>query len=250
MRIFRRLKDHDGEIHRDIFSLALELSGVIHPKTALVSHASEAVTPYSTVDCDEFLRFILEYDRSSQTLFGEAFSRKADKFGSIGVDDAVSLCHDFLDLGLEAPGKVLKEIFAEVAGVGVTELDGQECSQALDLYNVRQGFSKEDYKEVTSMFTKLDSNGDATLQSNEVQRAVSYIGYTQITPNTISEVFEEISVGAGDLMTAMDLLVFLRKVREKETAVLFDLYEERYRWQSWAVSGGVVPCRSRHGIYG
>merc|ERR1719235_2388274 len=81
-------------------------------------------------------------------------------------------------LGIEPMKHVLDKVIEEVDENGTGDLDFDEFETVMDIFRKREGFAKEEYDEIFSLFQRFDRDNSGTMDSKEVHIALEWLGFS------------------------------------------------------------------------
>eukprot|EP00928_Gymnodinium_smaydae_P004233 TRINITY_DN11465_c0_g6_i4.p1 TRINITY_DN11465_c0_g6~~TRINITY_DN11465_c0_g6_i4.p1 ORF type:complete len:1134 (-),score=238.06 TRINITY_DN11465_c0_g6_i4:551-3952(-) len=226
--VFKRLKDSDGELHRDVLPRALELLGYVSPEREWVRVAYDSLTKYSTLDQDEFISFVYAYEGQQESSGAKLFA-EYDADGS-GLIDEEELSLLLRSMGITPLDYVVKGILQEVCtrsnDAEDTEISYGEFRKLLEIIRSREGFTLQEVEEFKAVFALFDRLKDGELQTSMLTSALCYLGYA-LPSSEISCIQKEVDVDGSGTISEQEFLVCLRKVREREIARIRRLVGEK-----------------------
>ncbi|CAJ1344096.1 unnamed protein product [Effrenium voratum] len=212
------------ELHREDLPAALGMAGwaVTKEIRLLIEEAYDSLFQYNTMTQNEFLQFFEHFQALEKQRAFEAFQTfDADGSGTI----------DFEELGalLESQGifplhHVIYELACEACGGLVESLDFAQFQRILEILREREGFTREERAVFEDAFDKCDSDGSGSLDAMEIGRVLAVVGFSQ--EMKFEELLEEVDVEQKNQLTKQDFLVFMRKIRERDTQYIRDYFRE------------------------
>jgi Ca2+-binding EF-hand superfamily protein len=181
------------------------------------------VTPYDRLDLDEFVTFIEEYEQLeanwAKTLFTEY---DADSSGTLDMEEITIL---FDNLGFTPMTHVILDIIREVDPANVDELTFEEFWEVMLHLRINEGFTKAEVRHFEILFAKFDTDGSGDLETKELSRILTYLGYV-IDPAVVKKIVEEVDVDGNGELDSHEFRVCMRKIREYEVAQIRKLFAQ------------------------
>lgn len=215
--VFRRLRDTDGEMHKDNLGKSLELLGYSAPARDSIATAHAQVSSYSTLNFEEFVDFVNKYGEFQGKLDLELFEA-FDEDGS-GQVDFTELCAVLEHLGITPMRHVVGRIVSEVCDtedLQEAELTYDQFKKLMHILRAREGHTQEEVAEFKAAFHRFDVRKDGELHTQELASAIFYLGYA-MDEKKIEAIGRELDVDLDSKgINEREFLVCLRKVRERE----------------------------------
>jgi calmodulin len=212
LRIFSRLAD-DGELHKDHLLAAIQAAGFPKPNIEWVAEILGRLTPYITIDMNEFNAFMEEYElkeqEQSQALFLEY---DADGSGALDMDE---ISHLFAFLGFTPMAHVIEDIIKDVGTKSPGELSFGEFWQVMLHLRINEGFSRAENEKFMELFKTFDADFSGELEAKELARILVYLGYA-MEPDVVADILKEVDCDGNGSLDAREFQVCMRKVRERE----------------------------------
>ncbi|CAE8649147.1 unnamed protein product [Polarella glacialis] len=209
---FQRLQV-SGEIHKESLPAAIELAGFAMPRKAWVDEILSELTSFSTLDLDEFIKLLNDYETKQ---FGECsriFHRfDEDKSGTIEAHELAAVLEH---CGITALDQVIAEIVVEAGPANAASLTEEEFKRVLNIIYTYEGYSKREVEKLKMVFQKFDFSGDGALDIVELHAALCWLGYA-LSEAAVKQIADKVDIGGKGKLREHEFLVCMRKVREKE----------------------------------
>lgn len=216
IKVFRRFQD-DGTVHVDDLIKCLKALGFLSVHEDWVPGLLKHVTNYSQCNMDNFLRFINAYtDKQTRMLKLDFKNMDTDEDGTLSTDELGELLHSW---GIIPMSHVLQEVLDEVDEDGTGNLDFDEFVNVVYLLRLRQGFSRTEYEEITSIFLAFDRLNLGTMDTSDVRVALDWLGFA-IAPDQVASIIADIDLDGSGRIDELEWLTGMRKVREAKVAEL------------------------------
>jgi len=220
--IFRRLQN-DGEFHKERLAEALPFTGFPKPNPEWVSEAALSVTPYSTMDLDEFVLIMEEYEVREHNFAKKLFIEfDTDANGTMDLEEMSVL---FESLGFAPMTHVILDIIREIEPEDPDELSFDEFWQVMLHLRINEGFTRAEVRRFTELFETFDGDGSGELESQELTRIVVYLGH-HLEPKVTASILSEVDVNGNGSLDSREFLMCMRKVREYEVADMQRVFAE------------------------
>jgi len=210
--VFEKFVD-DGNVHHDDMCQALEVLGFVQPIQTWVDEVFTSITRYTTIGIQEFAAFVQGYDARQRRAYKEEFDNyDKDSSGTIDHEELAEILAHF---GIEPMSHVLEEVVAEVDEDGSGQVDLTEFYEVMEIVRGRQGFSLREYEDFLGIFKKFDFDGGGEISSEELVKALVYLGFNT-TQEVAENIVQEIDIDNSGSMNEREFLVCMRKVRERD----------------------------------
>lgn len=223
---FRRLRI-GSDIHRDKLEHAMELAGFgPRPRSDWTEQILRDMTRYSTLNLKEFIVFLRRFRAREVRSLEDAFA-KIDHTGAgmIGGEEFGELLEG---CGIVPVDQVVRELLIEVGQKNVRGHSLDECKRAFAILRERHGLSRKDVEKCRRTFAKFDCNGGGALDTKELTRILSWLGYAS-TREEAELLFADVGVGLGGTMNDAELLIVMRKLRDRDVRHLQDVLGDAQR---------------------
>lgn len=221
---FNRLADAK-ELHRDVLPQALGLVGWAMTKEIrrLVDEAYNSLFQYNTMNQNEFMTFFAKFRQLEKQRAKNAFTAfDADRSGSIDFEELGAL---FESQGIFPLQHVIYELAMEACdGSLVDGLDFNAFQRVLEILREREGFTREERAFFEDVFDKCDGDGSGSLDTLEIGRVLVSLGYSR--EMKFEEILAEVDIQQKNQLTKQDFLVFMRKIRERDTEHIRNYFRE------------------------
>eukprot|EP00929_Paragymnodinium_shiwhaense_P066037 TRINITY_DN33095_c0_g1_i3.p1 TRINITY_DN33095_c0_g1~~TRINITY_DN33095_c0_g1_i3.p1 ORF type:complete len:789 (-),score=238.32 TRINITY_DN33095_c0_g1_i3:371-2737(-) len=225
--VFKRLRDADGELHRDQLIRVLGLLGYVEPEAVWVNEVFDGLFAYSTLNQDELLTFVLAYEERQEQEGAKLFAQ-TDIDGS-GLIDFSELRRLLYNIGITPMQHVIEGIVKEaVKGRVVGDLKNVKLSylefrQVAEIVRAQEGFTRAEVDEFQRIFDYFDADESGELDTRELMSTLSYLGYA-LEMNEVAEIAEEVDLDGSGSISLFEFLACLRKVREREILRICDIF--------------------------
>eukprot|EP00441_Pelagodinium_beii_P043394 CAMPEP_0197627016 /NCGR_PEP_ID=MMETSP1338-20131121/5749_1 /TAXON_ID=43686 ORGANISM="Pelagodinium beii, Strain RCC1491" /NCGR_SAMPLE_ID=MMETSP1338 /ASSEMBLY_ACC=CAM_ASM_000754 /LENGTH=1038 /DNA_ID=CAMNT_0043197627 /DNA_START=1 /DNA_END=3117 /DNA_ORIENTATION=- len=220
--IFKKLQDHN-EIHNDDLPRALELSGFAAVQRKWVDDIFWGMSEYSTIEIDDYLRFMKMYQTKQHKEYEIAF-RACDEDGS-GFVESAELAELLRSFGIEPMSHVLQQAIEEVDEDGRGELDLEEFKNLMRMLVTREGFSRDEYENFVCIYQRFDRDGSGTCSTKELSSILNWLGYS-VPADVVAQIAGEVDVDGSGEIDEREFLMCMRKVRERELKIVVKVMEE------------------------
>eukprot|EP00403_Amphidinium_massartii_P022163 CAMPEP_0178390020 /NCGR_PEP_ID=MMETSP0689_2-20121128/10428_1 /TAXON_ID=160604 /ORGANISM="Amphidinium massartii, Strain CS-259" /LENGTH=885 /DNA_ID=CAMNT_0020010511 /DNA_START=6 /DNA_END=2663 /DNA_ORIENTATION=+ len=223
--VFRRLQQ-DGEVHVDCLKRALELLAFVSPDDSWIKEVLEYMTQYRTLDFEEFVDFVVDYKAREELAGAEFFAQVDDDHsGLINLNELATLLGY---CGMFPMIHVLENIAMEVTAL--KDVSGDEIFTYDDFRRIfevlkgREGFTLEDAEKYKDVFQMFDHDHSGDMDTRELMSALGYLGFA-LPREVVIEVAQEVDVDDSGSMNEMEFLKCIRKVHERETACMRQMFD-------------------------
>jgi len=230
-------KDAD-EVHRDDLLKALELIGFPDPNSTWVQDLMDD-HPYSTLDFGEFSEFLARY-KVKQNFEQDMLFARFDADGSGSIDSA-ELADVMTELFSVTPIKlVLDEIVRDITGHESGDINKADFLKAVAVMRQTEGFTRQERQCFQRAFSKCDWQERGRIETNDLSKALWYLGYMPYTQE-IAAIGAEVDVGGRKGLDRNEFMRCMKKVREYEISCVWRVLHRR-RSRSGKVScSGSLP---------
>jgi Ca2+-binding EF-hand superfamily protein len=222
VNVFSKMKD-DGQIHHDDLPRALALAGFECPDMRWIDEVYDAITKYSSIGQEEFVRFVRGYAHRQREAYAAAFA-KCDEDGS-GMVTAGELKNLLRSFGSEPMRHVFAELIREVDQDQSNCLDLAEFEKVMELIRTREGFTKKEYDEFMVVYMRFDRDGSGEIDASELRSALNWLGYA-VNNERSQQIVSEVDVDGSGNINEREFLICMRKVREHELSILADTIKQ------------------------
>ncbi|CAK9088288.1 Calmodulin-like protein 1 (OsCaM61) [Durusdinium trenchii] len=200
---------YDGEIHSDDIPRALLHCGFEDTRPRLVASALQKVAEYNTLDEDEFLHFMCEYE---EELKEDAFQH-FQKYMADGRLPFSSLPSILKEMELQPCRRVLTQLTEEVMGEprGLTL---PEFERTLELLRARYCFLLEELEHFKNVFQVFDRDCSGGMSLAELSSAFAWLGFP-IT-GSVCRLHQQHDLDDKGALTQTEFLRCLRSLYEEE----------------------------------
>ncbi|CAK0832624.1 unnamed protein product, partial [Prorocentrum cordatum] len=221
-KVFEALKV-DGEVHHTDLTRALQMAGFQAPDQACVCAAKESVTHWSTLTKAQFNEFAVAFERENEKLQDAMFAKfDIDGSGQIDRGELESLLENF---GIVPMRHILDEVLNEVDEDGSGNVGLDEFRKVFEILRMREGFSKEEFSELTELFDKLDLDGSGEMDIRELTVLLGYLDYNLGT-NERDVIVKEVDTDGSGELCEVEFLLFMRRCRQIEMRKLTDAFKK------------------------
>jgi len=201
----------EGKVHHDDVPKALTSLGFVNPKPEWIDEAFKKVTKYVSICLDDFLYFLTCYESLQLAYYKQEFEQcDEDGSGQVECDELIGLMKK---LGILPMKHVLDQVVAEVDENGNGELDFGEFEAVMDILRRREGFAKEEFDEISSLFKRFDRDGSGSMDTKEVHMALKWLGFS-FKDDQADKIIREVDQDGSGQIDEIEWFVCMRKVRE------------------------------------
>lgn len=213
---FQRLQNQ-GEVDKELLMQAIELAGFTIQRQEWMEEVAADITTYTTLDCDEFMRFLQNYEAKQYDVFITVFRHfDVDGNGHLESDELAALLEN---CGITALDQVLKEILVEVAPVDSSHLTLEEFRRVIEIITVNEGFSSREIMKLKEVFRRFDLDRGGFLDTGELHKAMAWLGFA-ISPEEAAEISNSCDIGGKGQLEEHEFFAFMRKVKEREITLV------------------------------
>lgn len=213
---FQRLQNQ-GEVHKELLMQAIELAGFTIHRQEWLDEVVADITTYTTLDCDEFMRFLQNYEAKQYDVFITVFRHfDVDGNGHLESDELAALLEN---CGITALDQVLKEILVEVAPVDSSHLTLDEFRRVIEIIHVNEGFSSREIMKLKEVFRRFDLDRGGFLDTGELHKAMAWLGFA-ISPEEVADISNSCDIGGKGQLEEHEFFAFMRKVKEREITLV------------------------------
>eukprot|EP00913_Durusdinium_trenchii_P029530 g27682.t1 len=218
---FKRLSDAK-ELHRDSLPQALGLVGwtVTKEVQSLIDEAYRSIYKYNTINQNEFMYFFAKFRQLEKQRAKEAFTAfDADGSGTIDFEELGSL--------FESQG-IFPLHHTEEACEGRLEdgLDFTAFQRVLEILRERQGFTREERAFFEDVFDKCDGDGSGRSETHSCCALCVRRTSCVDAEMKFEELLAEVDIQQTNQLSKQDFLVFMRKIRERDTNYIRNYFRE------------------------
>eukprot|EP00927_Polykrikos_kofoidii_P073138 TRINITY_DN6920_c0_g1_i2.p1 TRINITY_DN6920_c0_g1~~TRINITY_DN6920_c0_g1_i2.p1 ORF type:complete len:1352 (-),score=237.97 TRINITY_DN6920_c0_g1_i2:102-4157(-) len=214
--VFRRF-GHDGCIHCDDVTRAINACGVIAPNHDWIMDVFKQITNYSTIRPHEFQDLVTAYDKMATKMYYEEFQRfDTDCSGTVDVEELGDIVASF---GIEPLEHVLVEIIKDVDANGSGDIDVHEFYEVIKRMKKREGFSEDEYDHFFSVFNRFDRGKNGQIHVECLCQILGYMGYL-VSRNVLKTCVEEVDVDLSGTLDFCEFLGCMRRIRDSEIGEL------------------------------
>jgi len=206
------------------------------------AHVMEVVNQVATggpLSLDEFAKVVVVFEKHRSREMWTQF-HELDSDGS-GAVSSRELRHLLWDRGFTVSIDAVEEILNEVDDNTSGEIDFTEFSRAVQIIDIRRGFTKQESEDLFSLFDRYDDDGSGEITCDELASLLGYFG----TPTSIKQAQKVVSSFDvnGDLKLGREEFLAVMRIRlEDEIADLRTLFAEFDVDQSGTIdSSEVLP---------
>jgi len=221
--IYWKLKDRDvGEVHKDNLSRALDLAGFSYPVSEWIEEIALQITHYSTLGQQEFFQFIEAYSRKQAEHYAAVFyGCDKDKARRLELPE---LPHIFDCINIDVMAHILRELFAEVCN-GERSIDLKGFMKMMELYKLREGFSREEIEDFMRVFELFDVDGSDSIDASGFACMLSWLGFSWSNDydfkrpslkREVLEVYEAADTTKSGTLNQRELIICMRRMRSLE----------------------------------
>lgn len=213
---FQRLQNQ-GEVDKELLMQAIELAGFTIQRQEWMEEVVTDITTYTTLDCDEFMRFLQNYEAKQYDVFITVFRHfDVDGNGHLESDELAALLEN---CGITALDQVLKEILVEVAPVDSSHLTLEEFRRVIEIIHVNEGFSSREIMKLKEVFRRFDLDRGGFLDTGELHKAMAWLGFA-ISPEEVADISNSCDIGGKGQLEEHEFFAFMRKVKEREITLV------------------------------
>ena len=205
---------YDGEIHSDDLPKALLHSGFEDCRPHLIASALAKVAEYSTLDEDEFLNFMCQYEEDQQ----EDASDHFQKFAENGHVCFSSMTDLLSALELFPRRRVLVQIISEVAESEMKSLTFEEFQKTVQILRQRHCFLQEELEHFKNVFQVFDRDNSGGMTLAELSSALAWLGFP--ISGSLLSLHRHHDLDDTGALTEVEFLRCLRCLYEDEARVI------------------------------
>lgn len=230
---------YDGEIHLEDLTKALKCCGVKDPRVSMVHDVLRNLTPYTSLDLTEFVRFVCLFEASLQSTHRFEFQRfDSDATGTVAIEDIGLLLEK---LGMIARQCVVEELVGEVRGGGVGRLDFGRVEKIVSLLSARDGFLRGELEEFRRVFRNFDRVQSGYIITSDLASALAWLGFP-ISPERTRALYQEEDTDGDGRLSESVFLRCLRRAYECENESIRRFLDAQERDGLKAVSGAAMEA--------
>jgi len=217
----------DREIHKDQLAAALQKLGFLEVRDDWVAELALRITKYSTLDEDEFDRFVQLYEERFSEDFAKLFAEFHEGGGQhMHLEEVSNLLKA---RGLATMKYAIQEVLEELHTARDGEawrLEPMAFLQLIDLMRDREMFPKDELHELRHAFSKWSRNGE--MHATDVLQVFLFLGWSSHSPAVVSHCDELVKMHKGARLgiNQREFLLVARKVREREIALVKEEVEK------------------------
>jgi Ca2+-binding EF-hand superfamily protein len=217
---FEHFQD-DREIHKDHLAAALQKLGFLEVRDDWVEELALRVTKYSTLDEDEFDRFVQLYEERFSEDFAKLFAEFHEGGGShMHLQEVSNLLKA---RGLATMKYAIQEVLEELNTARAGEawrLEPMAFLQLIDLMREREMFPRDELQELKHAFSKWSRSGE--MHATDVRQVFIFLGWSRHSPAVVSHCDELVKTHKGARLgiNQREFLLVARKVREREIELM------------------------------
>jgi len=162
------------EIHQDDLDELMQYLGYLRASEEDVMKIKEEVTPYSTLEWEEFINFAERFSKWEAHSFRVIFDKfDADGGGSLSTAELSSFLSS---LGFTPLRKVVREALSIVDEDGSGSIGFEELVLLITIYRRSEGFTNDEIMDLRDSFAKeLEGIGEGTVVREPVKRFIGNI---------------------------------------------------------------------------
>jgi Ca2+-binding EF-hand superfamily protein len=219
-KVFEVLKV-DGEVHHTDLRRALEMAGFQKPDQECIDAAKLKVTQWSTLSAAQFNEFAIHFGTEMEKLQDRMFVIfDTDNSGEIDRGELECLLQHF---GVIPMRHVLDEVLREVDEDHSGNVGLDEFRKAFDILRLREGFSKQEFQDLTDLFKKLDLDGSGEMDKREVTVVLGYLDY-RLDADERDRIMAEVDTDGSGELSEFEFPLFMRRCRQIEMRKLTDAF--------------------------
>jgi len=225
--VFMRFRaDDNNEVEKEVLHEIFSHLGYLRVTEEDVSRLADQVTPYATLDFEEFVLLAEKYAYHEFTQFKVIFdSVDLDGNGDLDSDEIMGL---MTQLGITPLQKVLEEALQVVDDNCDGKINFEEFVHLMAVYRVTEGFSAAEVEELKAVFDRFalrapavgSQPGDVQIRSSSLTEAMLHMFGPQAMKLAL-KLSEQLRSMGGPMQQEQGLnfsefLVWARILREKE----------------------------------
>jgi len=219
--VFRKLLD-DGEVHRDSLQLALTFIGFVAPDQCWIDQVYSAITNYSSLSLEDFMKFVSAYEVRQHQAYAEAFVEyDEDGSGSVEVGELATLLRTF---GIQPMRHVLEEVIEEVDEDGAGSVELGEFETLMEIIKEREGFTKSQHSMIMGVYTRFDRDCSGEIDTKELIAILTWLGYV-VDPDRMGSIVKEVDIDGSGSINEREYLMCIRKVRDQEIEKVINIMQ-------------------------
>jgi len=209
---------YDGEIHADDLTKALLHSGIEDVRPELIALVLCKVAEYNTLDEDEFLHFMCQYEEEQR----EDALTHFQNFAVNGQVTMESMSGLLAALELNPRGRVLRQICQEVSGERLFEastgLDFPQFLKVVEMLRQRFCFLQEELEHFRSVFQVFDRDHSGGMSLAELSSALAWLGFP--ISGSLCSLHQQHDLDSKGVLTEVEFLRCLRSLYEEEAQII------------------------------
>jgi len=230
----KRVPGADQEVYKEDLAAILKHLGYIYSDEAPISQMADEISEFSTLEYEEFVKFMYSYAKFEHGKFKEVFA-SVDGDGN-GVLDVEEIMQYLTRLGYTPLRSTVKYAMRLVDLNGNGVLDFEELVLLIHLYRHTEGFTQDELEQLNSIFSseqKVRQPGHAK-ELTQVARLTNILTkffgpkYAAQANALCDELKSASYSNSGDLQFS-EVLVWARRLRDdvlKGFREAFDKYDE------------------------
>jgi len=169
----------------------------------------------------EFLIFARGVRQAEQAEYKREFHKfDQDGSGNINASELRSVLHA---LGYRPMRQVMKEVLEEVDFEQDAELDFEEFFHFMLVFKQRDGFNKEELKDLERVFRKFDKDQSDNINVHELGDMLRYLGFS-VGIDHLYMLLAQVDVNRNGTLDCNEFLRLMRLHRESELKRLYDIF--------------------------
>jgi len=223
--VFDQLSE-EGVIDRENLAQALIDMTRRSPKQEWINQIVEKhFNDRSALDKQDLVEFVDLY-QTQHHQFMVAIFKEVDEDGSgaISPDEVVQLLER---RGVTPVPGAVEQLFKEVTGQDtIRDINFQEFLVVYEMVHERAGFTEKELQGLRNIWSRLDSDGNGTLDADELRAALRWQGFV-IDGQVVDRLVKEVQKGKHGL-TQEEYLTVMRKYREAEVDKMLSTYQRQH----------------------
>lgn len=218
LQSFRRYL-YDGEIHADDLPKALLHSGIEDIRPELIAVVLVKVAEYNTLDEEEFLHFMCQYEEEQR----EDALTHFQKFAVNGQVSMESMSELLAALELTPRRRVITQIcgsreVSEERGEAMTGLDFPQFLKVVEMLRQRFCFLQEELEQFRSVFQVFDRDNSGGMSLAELSSALAWLGFP--ISGSLCSLHQQHDLDSKGVLTEVEFLRCLRSLYEEEAQTI------------------------------